>query len=45
MEEPLIVRGEVTSMLFAILDISENTERITKLLEEELGGEDSEEDT
>jgi hypothetical protein len=32
-------------MLFAILDISENTERITKLLEEELGGEDSEEDT
>jgi len=44
-EGELLSRSEVTSILFATLDISKNIERITAILEEEFGGEDPEANT
>lgn len=38
-------RAELTGIFFVITDISVGVKRIVDLLEEELGGEDSEEDT
>jgi hypothetical protein len=42
--EPLIYRGEVAAMLFAVADMNANIEKILKLLEDEFGGEVPEED-
>jgi hypothetical protein len=44
-EEPLLVRSEATSLLFAILEINQNVERILRIVEEEVDGEDPEADT
>jgi hypothetical protein len=41
--EELVTREELTATLFAILDLNENVERITDILEEEFGGENPEE--
>jgi hypothetical protein len=35
---PLIYRGEVVAMLFAVADLNVKLERILELLEEEFGG-------
>ena len=40
MEPPLIDRNELVGMVFAIADLSANVERILRLIEEELGGEE-----
>ncbi len=42
--EPLLYRDEVTGIFFVITDISTYLEKIARLLEEEFGGEDSEDD-
>lgn len=44
MDQPLLSRDEVSQMLFAILDIRENTKRIRDILEEDGDGEDAEEE-
>jgi hypothetical protein len=45
MEEPLIVREELTGTLFAIADIREDVREIRDLLSESDDGEDAEEET
>ena len=37
---PPIYRREVVAMLFAVADLNANVERILRLLEEEIGGEE-----
>jgi hypothetical protein len=44
-DEALVAREEVTQMLLAILDMSQNVFTITEILEEEFGGEGPEEET
>lgn len=44
-DEALVSREEVTQMLLAILDMSQNVFTITEILEEEFGGEGPEEET
>lgn len=40
--EPLIYRGEVEAMLFALNDINANLEKVLRLLEDEYGEEEEE---
>lgn len=42
--EPVVYREEVTAILIALSDINVNIKRILDLLDEEFGGEVSEED-
>ena len=41
---PLVSRSELTGIFFVIADLNVSVQRIVDLLEEELGGEESEED-
>ena len=43
--EPLVSRPEIEGIFFVITDISVNVQAIKDLLEEEIGGEDSEDDS
>jgi hypothetical protein len=42
--EPLVSRSELTGIFFVIADLGADVKRILDLMEEELGGQDSEED-